>query len=136
MRTRRRSWWSSSICVLVAFGATACAGSQDESALTAAQAYAAALADGDGDVACAVLAPSVRSELEQTTGKACERAILDEGVVTEGHGLEVLVFGTSAQVRLDDDTVFLSRFQDGWHVTAAACSPTPRGVYDCRVKAS
>ena len=124
------------VCVLVVLSATACGGSQDESALSAAQAYAAALADGDGDVACSVLAPSVSSELEQTSGKACKRAILDDGVVTEGHGLEVQVYGTSAQVRLADDTLFLSRFQDGWHVTAAACSPTPRGVYDCRIKAS
>ena len=137
MSTRRRSWWSCPLCLLVVLGgATACAGSQDESALAAAQAYAAALAGGDGDGACDVLAPGVRSELEQASGEACGQAILDEGAVTDIRDLEVEVYGTSAQVRLTDDTIFLSRYQDGWHVTAAACSPTPRGVYDCRVTGS
>ena len=83
MSTRRRSWWSCLLCLLVVLSATACAGSQDESALAAAQAYAAALAEGDGDGACDVLAPNVRSELEHSSGKACNQAILDEGVVTD-----------------------------------------------------
>lgn len=140
MRTRRPSRWTRAGCCaaggLLTLTLSGCAGSQDASALGVAQIYAAALADGDGDAACAVLSPTVRSELEQATGSACGRAVLEEGVVPEGDGDDVLVYGVSAQVRFVGDTVFLGRFRDGWRVTAAACSATPRDVYDCRVKGS
>ena len=140
MRTRRPSQWARAGCcaagVLLTLTLSGCAGSQDASALGVAQTYAAALADGDGDAACAVLAPAVRSELEQATGSSCGRAVLEEGVVPEGDGDDVLVYGVSAQVRFVGDTVFLGRFHDGWRVTAAACSATARDVYDCSVKGS
>ena len=137
----RRQWWRS-IGVGVAaggalvFAVTGCSGSQDDAVSSAVEQYAAALQDGDGAQACDILAPSVRSELEQSTGDPCERAVLDEAVVPDGPAGQVEVYGLSAQVRLPGDTVFLTRFDDGWHVSAASCEPTPRDVYDCRVKGS
>lgn len=44
------------------------------------------------------------------------------------------VFGTMAQVRYPEDTVFLARFRSGWRVMAAACSPQAHDPYDCRIK--
>jgi hypothetical protein len=49
----------------------------------------------------------------------------------------VEVWGAEAQVRLADDTVFLTRTSDGWRVSAAACTPRGEGLpYDCRLAAS
>ena len=39
------------------------------------------------------------------------------------HIRRVDVYGQDAIVRLDRDVVFLARFDDGWRVTAAGCTP-------------
>jgi hypothetical protein len=42
---------------------------------------------------------------------------------------------TWAQVRLDDDTVFLAAFPGGWRVVAAGCRPRGEAEpYDCAVE--
>ena len=135
---RRRSRWlglaSALSLVLVTNG---CAGSQDGTASAVAQEYAAALGAGDGARACAVLAPSVRDELEQSSGKPCGEAVIEEAVPGEGENegnVLVEVYGTSAQIRLSGDVLFLTRFQHTWRITAASCSSTPREVYECRIK--
>jgi hypothetical protein len=38
------------------------------------------------------------------------------------------------QVRFAQDTIFLARFQSGWKVMAAGCSPVPGHPYDCRLQ--
>lgn len=47
----------------------------------------------------------------------------------------VNVWGDRAQVVLTGDTVFLSRFPQGWKVAAAGCRSQPKGPYDCDVEA-
>ena len=37
-------------------------------------------------------------------------------------------------MRLDKDTLFLARFDQGWRVTAAGCTPHGDLPYDCTVK--
>ena len=47
------------------------------------------------------------------------------------------MWGEEAQVRLSDDTLFLTRTADGWRVSAAAC--TAQGAelpYECQLEAS
>ena len=36
---------------------------------------------------------------------------------------QVEVWGESAQVRYDDDAVFLARFGDDWKIRSAGCTP-------------
>jgi hypothetical protein len=48
----------------------------------------------------------------------------------------VAVYGLQAEVILSGDTVFLSRFEDGWRVIAAGCTPQEGKPFDCLVKGS
>lgn len=111
-----------------------CGGSQDVAVSDVAEEFYTSVADGDGAAACALLAPTTRSELEQSSGKKCATAILQETPQAHGDSGIVEVFDTMAQVRFDGDTAFLTRMPNGWRVLAAACSPRPVGPHDCRVK--
>jgi uncharacterized protein YhdP len=53
-------------------------------------------------------------------------------------GIEsVAVWGEEAQVRLGDDTLFLTRTADGWRVMAGACRAQGADEpYSCRLAAS
>ncbi len=114
---------------------SACGGSQDVAAADTAEAFYGALGQGDGAAACALLTPATRSELEQSSGKACDQAILEELSTTRGDDHEVVeVFETMAQVRWRDETVFLTRMPEGWRVLAAGCTPRAGDPYNCVVK--
>jgi hypothetical protein len=110
-----------------------CASAQDEAIADATGAFYEAVAAGDGEHACAALAPASQSELEQSAGKPCAQAVLDEDVPEVADPQEIEVFGTMAQVRFAGETTFLTRFEDGWRVVAAACKPT-RTRYDCSIQ--
>ncbi len=84
-----------------------------------------------------MLAHSTRSELEQSTGDPCAEAILSETVPIAGPEIDVDAYGTMARARYEEDTLFLTRFESGWRVMAAACTPRPSiDGYDCKVKGS
>jgi hypothetical protein len=122
----------------VPFGILAAAGcgtAQDGAVEDVAAQFYAALAGEDGAAACRVLATRTRSEVEQAANMPCEEAILDEDIPAGGDVREVSSFGTAAHVRYDGDTVFLSRYRNGWYVVAAGCTPGPGDRYDCQVKA-
>jgi hypothetical protein len=110
-----------------------CSHAQDDAVQDTANRFYAAVAGGDGESACSVLASATRSELEQSAGKPCAQAILDEDVPKVVDPQEIEVFGTMAQVRYDNDVTFLTRFEDGWRVVAAACTPA-RIRYDCSLQ--
>lgn len=90
-------------------------------------------AGGDPADRCALLAPATLASFEHDEAQPCDEAI--EAVpVGGGEVTSVEVWGQEAQVRLSDDTLFLTRTAEGWRVSAAAC--TPRGSelpYDCEV---
>jgi hypothetical protein len=110
-----------------------CAGSQDAAAGSAAQDLLDAVRDRDGAAACAALAAPTREELEQTSGKACPAAVLEEDL-SEGTGdVRVQVFDSMAQVQVGAETLFLSRFDGTWLVVAAACTDVPTEPYDCSI---
>jgi hypothetical protein len=112
---------------------TGCGHGEDSAVEAAAAKLLDATNTGDGQAACEVLSPHARDELEQSTGKSCERAILEETIGRGGTVRDSHVFETMAQVRFDDETVFLSKFDSGWLVVATACTPRPEGPYDCSV---
>ena len=116
---------------------TACAGTQDHAAGTAAQRLLDAVARGDGADACAVLAPAARTELEDTSGQPCREAVLEEDVGSASTPEAVEVYDRMAQVRFASGTVFLSRFDGEWLVVGAACTPEPGDrPYDCSIQVS
>jgi hypothetical protein len=119
----------------VAVGAvTGCGNSQDQTVESVANDFYGAVATRDAAAACAVLAPETRSELEQSEGKPCPQAVLSQNLPEVGAIDGVRVFGTMAQVRYGDETAFLTRFQFGWRVLAAACTPESHQRYDCKLK--
>ena len=87
---------------------------------------------GDGEAACALLAPGLVEKLAVIRPPV--QAILDKDLPRPGTVLETSVYGQWAQVKLDDDTVFLGAFPGGWRVVAAGCTPQASRPYDCSVE--
>jgi hypothetical protein len=112
-----------------------CGEGSESAAAGAADQFMQALESGDGEAACGKLSPAARSELEQSSGQPCSQAILEEDI-RGGSEADVTVFETMAQVKFVDQAVFLSRFDAGWLVTAAACTPVADKPYDCSIKGS
>jgi hypothetical protein len=111
-----------------------CASPHDGVVRSVASRFASAVEAGDGRSACELLAPVTRHELEQSAGTPCATAVLEEDLPPAGPVEDSAVFGTTAQVRLTDDTVFVTQFPDGWKVLAAGCAPVPGAPYDCRLQ--
>ena len=123
------------VLAVVALGAsTGCAAQADPAARDAAARFARAVAAKNGAEACQLLAPGTRSELEQSSGEGCPRAVLTEGLPRAGAVDAFSTFGTMAQVRFSGDVMFVSEFGNGWKVMAAGCSPVPGHPYDCTLQ--
>jgi hypothetical protein len=117
--------------------ATAGCGSVDDrgdAASAAAVQMLGAVANNHGADACAILAPDTVSELEESAGKPCPEAILEEDLSPPGSVTGAAVYGQWAQVRLTDDTVFLGVFPGGWRVLAAGCTAREALPYDCTLQ--
>ena len=114
--------------------ASACGSSQDELAGDVAAQFNSAVGDRDGAVACGLLAPETLDEVEQSAQRPCPQGLFDEGLRAVRNPADVRVFGTMAQVRYRSETVFLTRFRDGWKVMAAGCTPAAAERYDCRIQ--
>lgn len=114
--------------------ASACGSAQDQPVGQTAGQFYSAVADGDGRVACHLLAPDTLVELEQSAQKPCAEALVEEDLPAVRDRGRVRAFGTMAQVRYDGETVFLTRFADGWKIMAAGCTPTAPERYDCQVQ--
>ncbi len=116
---------------------TGCSSSQAAGVSAAAEGFYSALAENDGTEACALLSASARTALEQSAGQACPEAILGEDLPEPG-GLDApRVYGTMAIVTAAGDTMFLSRFPQGWLVTGVGCEPTDQADrYDCTLAGS
>ncbi|MGY1604936.1 hypothetical protein [Geodermatophilus sp. SYSU D00815] len=88
---------------------------------------------GDPQARCDLLAPATLATFESAESAPCAEAISDVplpgGTVTA-----VEVWGGDAQVRLGDETVFLTETDEGWRVTAAGCEPRGEAPYDCEVE--
>jgi hypothetical protein len=95
-----------------------------------------ALRADDHGVSCALLAPDTQEEVAQSgqPGQSCADAIADEDLPDGGSVRTVDVYGQQARTVLAGDTVFLSRFPDGWRVVAAGCELRAGHPYRCTVQ--
>ena len=123
------------ICVVAVFLVSGCGSSAAAPAARAGQ-LQASIAQGDAVAACATLAPSTRSTLEQEEQKSCRDTILDQGLPSAKGRALAKVYGSMAQVTYENETVFLSRYANGWRVIAAGCTPvTHDRPYECTLTA-
>ncbi|WP_369135239.1 hypothetical protein [Modestobacter sp. I12A-02662] len=96
---------------------------------------AALFADPDGDPAdrCDLLAPATETALQLAEGVPCPDAL--PGLpIGAGAVRSVAVWDREAQVLLTDDTFFLTRTQQGWRITSAACTAHPDRPYVCELE--
>lgn len=113
-----------------------CAGAPGAAdAVATARALNEAAAAGDGDAACALLAPRTALGIEEQTGQTCADAVLALPLPPWHDDAHTERYGRQAQVRTSTDVVFLVRSGDAWLVTAAGCEPRPPLPYDCAVEA-
>lgn len=107
-------------------------GDREEAAADLAVRLLTAVDTGDGEAACALLAPDTARSVAED--EPCPQAILDKSLPRPGTVVETAVYGQWAQVKLDDDTVFMGAFPGGWRVVAAGCTPRASLPYDCTVE--
>lgn len=110
---------------------TGCASGQEDAVRDSAGAFQDAVTAQDWPGACALLAPETRTELERAATKPCAEALPEEQLPEPGALDRVDVFGTMAEVRYRGETLFLTRFADGWRLHAAGCTPQQPKPYDC-----
>jgi hypothetical protein len=122
------------VTALGAAGVGACSSPETPDATQVAQRFARAVDSSGASTACGYLAPATKSQLEKSAGKRCPAAILEQHLPRTGALRSAAAYGTMAQVRLRGDTLFLARFQGGWKVMAAGCSPKPGHPYDCTLQ--
>jgi hypothetical protein len=121
--------------VLASLLVSSCASTDDvDAARRTADDFASAVRSDDGAAACALLMSSTRSTVEESAGQPCEEAVVDEVGADPGTARDAEVFGTAAQVRMEDDTLFLARYDGRWLVLAAGCRPRGELPYDCQVE--
>jgi hypothetical protein len=117
-----------SLLACAVFG-TGCAGLQRPEVEEVAAAFAA----GAPSQRCGLLAPATLAALEFEESASCGESV---GALAPpgGQVVHTEVWGDEAQVRLADDTVFLTRTNAGWRVAAAGCTPNGDAPYQCRLE--
>jgi uncharacterized protein YceK len=120
------------LILVAALSGCSSVGEREDAAAQVATRMLTAVAAGDGDAACAILAPDTVKTVAED--EPCADAILDKRLPRPGTVVETAVYGQWAQVKLSDDTVFLAAFPGGWRVVAAGCTPQASRPYDCTVE--
>jgi hypothetical protein len=122
----------SSACAVM--GMVAGCGSSGSAAPEVATGFYDAIDAGDTSQACDLLAPQTRRELEQSEHTTCQRALARAELPVVDETVGSSRFGHHAQVRFDNDTVFLAEYDSGWKVIAAGCTARGTLPYDCVIK--
>ena len=87
---------------------------------------------GDAQARCDLLAPATLATFQSDSSAPCADALGDVQL-PGGEVSSVEIWGGDAQVRLGNDTLFLTRTDSGWKVTAAGCQSRGQEPYDCEV---
>lgn len=127
-------WAVAFLIITTGFAIAGCGSTAPTAVSGVTERFYAAVASGNGEAACALLAPPTIDEVEQSGQASCSSAILDEDVPQAAEVLELQRYGDEAIVRLRGDTAFLAEFDDGWKVVAVACISRGELPYDCKVK--
>lgn len=120
--------------VTVAALATGRGSGHEDAVLDVGDTHGQAVSSGEWASACALLAPTTRSELQQSAGKPCDQALREEEPPAVSGEPAGHVYGTQAQLRYDGETLLLSQYDGRWRSVATACQPRPRRPHDCPVK--
>ncbi len=122
-RSGHRCWVASTLALATALlSACGSIGSQESAADDAARTFYAAVTASQWDSACALLMPSTLDELELDADASCADALSKEDLPPAGDVRRAQVWGTMAQVELENDVVFLANAGAGWRITAAGCT--------------
>jgi hypothetical protein len=131
--TTRTTFQVLAVTALIALCCTACGNGGADAPRSVANSFEKALGSDDGATACNLLAPTTLSELEQSAGSPCAQAILDQDLPPASSPRQAVAYGSMAQVRFAEDTLFLSQYDGKWLVLAAGCTPgTSR--FDCTIQ--
>ncbi|MFI0352680.1 hypothetical protein [Actinomadura sp. 9N407] len=119
--------------VLLGAACSGCAAADEDGVQAAVSGLYQAVRNGDGRAACEHLLPRAASALE-TGGSQCAQEILGLGL-EGGPVAEVEVWSDQARASAGTDTVFLTRWGEGWRISAAGCRAQGERPYDCEVQA-
>ncbi|MBT2521169.1 hypothetical protein [Arthrobacter sp. ISL-28] len=112
---------------------TACGCSPDTAAAAGrAREFHRLLEASDLQGACALLQAKAQKKAAEQAG-ACEQALEALELPRVGAVLETHVYGRSASVVFESDTVFLATAESGWQVTGAGCTPEGDAPYTCEI---
>jgi hypothetical protein len=123
------------IVLTMALSVSGCGSGRTAAPSRVALSFSKAVAGGDGESACALLAPETRRELESSAGKPCAQSVLEQDLPVSHSVAKAEQYGYEALVVLDADTAFVSRFSLGWRIVAAGCKDRGKELsYDCTLK--
>ena len=112
-----------------------CSGSNPEAdgAAQVAVEFHEMVSSGDPSGGCDLLAPAVVEKLENGSAGTCGEKLSALDLPPATRANETKAFGSSAQVFLDEDTVFLTKTGGHWKITAAGCTSRGERPYGCEV---
>ena len=120
-RTRRFTLALVAALPVILLASCSTLGPDSTAAADVAVAFHRAVQDGDGNTACAFLAPATVEDLEITSGQPCPDAVLAADLTDAREVQDTQAFGRGAQVLMDGDAVFLAVFETGgWSSRPAA----------------
>lgn len=131
-RTRVR-WRCLGLVTLCALVATGCAPVGADDARRTAADFQDRVDAADWPGACDLMSEHARRGLEGAAARPCAAALAALRLPTDPIG-RAQVWGRNAGVQVGSGAVFLSRFNSGWLVIAAGCSPQGKDrPYDCTI---
>jgi hypothetical protein len=111
---------------------TACAAPGTDGVTRAADDWLAAARAKDATTLCRLLTPAA-AESAVTGDQTCPQAVGDLRLPGAGPVGQVEVWSDRAQVKAGADTLFLTKIDGDWRVSAAGCTARPDRPYDCEV---
>jgi hypothetical protein len=98
--------------------------------------FSTALDESNGAAACDLLNERARSAVEDASGSDCAEGILTLGIPASGDPVTSEVYGRSALVETDSDSLFMTVGGASWLIRAAGCTPRENEPFDCLIEGS